>query len=326
MGQQKLFWLGLIVDERIIDKNLGEGAFSYIFKGASLAGGRSAVYKLAKAQEFVVRNGERPVGQTEALSFFTGGSRGVRPNAAELLNRQFEVLLDVEDDSLVKVDTISQTSGLDYYRMEFIIGANWRQEMTERKVGLASFISLVSCLDRLSKNPRWKYHGDLKPENIMQTDNGLKLIDPGYFGPLNCVEGAMQRCAITTELYYPSLTPDDLLASGLILWEICLGLHPLVERKADVVFETYKPSAALAQRIGRWGALGYFGFDSLLTLPRVTALEGSASAVLEKILLKALRLNLTADGELDVDDGFANFGALREALTAFTLTGGKISR
>jgi len=317
MSQQKLSWVGLIVEDSMIEANLGEGSFSFIYRGRSLSSGTATAFKLAKASDLVERVSDSVPTVTNALSFFTGGTRDIRPDAEELLALQFAKIEAASDTALVKVKKLSQQNGLCYYEMEHLAGVSFRSLVTEGKATLAHFASLALMLDRLSGNKDFAYHGDLKPENIIVGPGSMKLIDPGYFGPLKCQEGMMSKVAITTTSYYPSLTPDDLYAFGIMLWEACLGQHPLSARGAETINET-TCGDKLKQRVKRHSAIGFYGFEPLLNIRPPSAIRPGLAKPVEDFLLKAMRLKIDEQGRLeDADKGenFADFAAIHNQIT-----------
>jgi len=316
MSQQKLSWVGLIVDDSMVEANLGEGSFSFIYKGRSLTSGAETAFKLAKASDLVERVSDKLPRATNALSFFTGGTRDVRPDAEELLARQFTKLQAAADSALVKVDKLSQQSGLCYYQMEYLPGVSMRARIEEGKAGLSHFASIALMLDRLSNNESFVYHGDLKPENIIVGPSSIKLIDPGYFGPLKCQEGAMSKVAITTTCYYPSLTPDDLYAFAIMIWEACLGEHPLLPGGSGVAC-----GDTLRQRVKRYSAIGYYGFEPLLSLRLPSVIRPGLAREVEDFLLKVMRLKVDEQGRLEDAEGFANFGAIHNQIMALQAKG-----
>jgi len=318
MSQQKLSWVGLIVEDSMIEANLGEGSFSFIYGGRSLSSGSATAFKLAKARDLVERVSNSIPTVTNALSFFTGGTRDIRPDAEELLALQFAKIEAASDTALVKVKKLSQQNGLCYYEMEHLAGVSFRQLVSEGKATLAHFASLALMLDRLSSNKYFAYHGDLKPENIIVGPGSMKLIDPGYFGPLKCQEGMMSKVAITTTSYYPSLTPDDLYAFGIMLWEACLGEHPLLSHGAEALNGT-ACGDKLKQRVKRHSAIGYYGFEPLLNLRPPSAIHPGLAKPVEEFLLQALRLKIDEHGRLedaDEEKNFADFAAIHSRITA----------
>jgi serine/threonine protein kinase len=316
MSQQKLSWVGLLVEDSIVDANLGEGSFSFIFKGTDRSTGTPTAFKLAKARDLVERISDSRPGATKALSFFTGGTRNVRPDAEELLARQFEKLQSAPDSALVRVDKLSQQSGLCYYQMEFLSGSSLRQIIANGNASLSLFANLAVILDRLTQDKTFAYHGDLKPENIIVDGAKMKLIDPGYFGPLRCQEGSMSKVAITTTCYYPSLTPDDLYAFGIMLWESCLGRHPLLPGGSEVPV-----SDTLKQKVKRLSAVGFYGFEPLLSLKRPTEIRPGLKKDMEDFLLKGLRLRINENNLLDETKGFASFAAFHQQIMALQSAG-----
>lgn len=311
MSKQKLSWVGLIVEDSMIEANLGEGSFSFIYQGRSLSSGAANAFKLAKACDLVERVSDNIPTSTNALSFFTGGTRDIRPDAEALLALQFAKLEAAKDTALVTVHKLSQQNGLCYYEMEHLSGLSMRKLIEEGNATLSHFASLALMLDRLSHNENFVYHGDLKPENIIVGTGSMKLIDPGYFGPLKCQEGTMSKVAITTTCYYPSLTPDDIYAFGIMLWEACLGEHPLLNQGTETAC-----GDKLKQRVRRHGAIGFYGFEPLLNLRSPSAIRPGLAKPLEDFLLKAMRLKVDEQGRLEDAEGFADFAAIHSQIMA----------
>src|SRR5262249_33610081 len=180
-----------------------------------------------KPQNLVGIFAKAPFFATQALAFITGGTMVMHPDAVQLLGIQCKKFQQSADPSLPQIDKFVTDKDTGYCRMELLEGPTLREAMTAGPVAISLLLELVRIMQRLSENPNFEYHGDLKPENIIITASGLKIIDPGHFGPLDCREGHLGRCIITTPAYYPLLIPDDLFALGIILWEIACRRHPL---------------------------------------------------------------------------------------------------
>jgi serine/threonine protein kinase len=175
-------------------------------------------------------------------------------------------------------------------------------------------VELAEALQRLSKDPKFKHHGDVKPENIVVTKSGIKLIDPGHFGPLDCAEGNLNRCVVTTPAYYPLLTPDDLFAMGIILWEIACRSHPM----DGVAYSGAIDKSNLGQGLVDWvrgrELVGQYYLSPILGVRRPSDLRSDMPGALENVLLKALRLRINPDNKFDKDAGFASLADLASAL------------
>jgi serine/threonine protein kinase len=200
--------------------------------------------------------------------------------------------------------------------MPLVEGPTLRKLIKQAKVPISALVETAQAMARLSENEAFRYHGDLKPENILISTSGVKIIDPGYFGPLDCEEGAIASAAITTPAYYPCMEPDDLLAFGLILWECALGIHPL--KPSDTVFVEGHDQENFAPELVRWvrayEQVGYYFLRPILSLPVPTEIKPELPAVLEEVLYKSIGLGRLANGAIEKSSGFKNFREIAEAL------------
>lgn len=183
--------------------------------------------------------------------------------------------------ALVAVEDIVEEEKLCYYRMELLEGQTLREHIDAGPVPLAPFVDLAESMSRLSRSPTFRYHGDLKPENIIVTPSGLKILDPGYFGGIECETGYVDNCAITTTNYYPSLTADDLFAVAVILWEAALHVHPLYAPLTPEARERAHPGEELYNWVRRYESVGQYFLSPLLGLQRPTELRPDMPPQLE---------------------------------------------
>jgi serine/threonine protein kinase len=154
-----------------------------------------------------------------------------------------------------------------------------------------------------------KYHGDLKPENIIVTTTGAKMIDPGYFGELKGKRNIM----VTTKAYYPRLQPDDLFACDLMLWEIVLHYHPLLEYWTGFDARTIGPE--LSETISHtFPVVERAYLETLATVTRPSWLNREITPAIEDLLLKAIGLRRLADGRIALGERFKGFRELKDAL------------
>lgn len=330
-SQQKPTWIGLRLEDCIIDELVAEGSFSWVYAGNSINDGSRKAFKWAKHAEFVDRITEETPDRTQSKAFFTGGVRNIRPDAEKLLIWQTEKVNSVHEPSVVPIQKLVQKEGLVYTQMPFIAGPTLRRALVTGSVGIDFFIELATVLGKLASNPSFSYHGDIKPDNIILSKDGLKLIDPGYFGPADSAEGQFLSCAVTTTCYYPFLEPDDLMAVGICMWEAACKANPFLRNRTgtdapgtsggSAPGETSLATAGLTHitdtikaLVRRYDGVGHFYLQPLLTLKRPRELNPAVSGELELLLLKSLRLRLDPQGRIDVDDGFSSFHALVEAL------------
>jgi serine/threonine protein kinase len=218
-----------------IHEQVGAGTFGIVYRATDEKNNLLAV-KVARPGNELTTDSEtnsKNFLPTQALCLFSGGYNEIHPSPASLLEVQ-------KTRSKLAAGILPETNGPftagsnHYISMEFIKGMTLRQLLNHNLVIADQHINdidlAIKVLDALValKNSKLEYHGDLKPENIILSGAGVRIIDPGYFGPLASEEGMIPRAVISTTQYYPLLEPDDSFAIGCMLWEICLGYHPLM--------------------------------------------------------------------------------------------------
>jgi serine/threonine protein kinase len=330
--------LATSIDGYNLESLLGDGTFSWVYKAirddeavvsnrrgdACIADSQLTAVKIAKPSGYIVHPALEQWTASQCLRFTTGGVMGAIPDAEQLLAFQSLKIQAAADGALPAIHKFVMTDDNCYCRMELITGRSLRQAMSERDVPLKSMAELLMVMQRLSENPQFGYHGDLKPENVFLTEAGIRIIDPGYFGPLDCLDGTADACVVTTPAYYPMLKADDLLAIGIMLWEVICGVHPLVNVGSEMTAgETVVNLVRQKEHVGQ-----YFLTPLLRIQPpsagqaspywSAGARPGTASnglAVgLEQFLLKALRLKITAQDKFELDEGFDTFASMAQAL------------
>ena len=313
-SEGQISWLGLMVEDMIVDRNIGTGAFSHLFRGCGLELPVNAVFKLSKENSELKPQGDiaGPSTRTQSLGFFTGGYYSVIPDASFLLCKQFEKLYACKDSGLVNVQHLANLGGMSYMRMDYLEGESFRSTIANGGARLAHFIEIAGTLKRLGENADFAYHGDLKPENIMHTGRGLKLIDCGYFGLMQCEDGELDEVAVTTPCYYPALKPDDLFAFGVMLFEAATGFHPLLGGliSGSSALRFYPLSVELREQLDLLNDLGFPDLEPLATLPLVNQLAPHMRPEIVRLLLSCLRLQIGPDGLLREKIIFGDFAEL----------------
>lgn len=299
---------------------LGEGSFSWVYEATHLEDGARRAIKHAKpSREAGI--GATPTGcvPTGVFAWATGVLRDVRPDASELLRVQFDTLKGIDSPDVVGVQELAVEAGSAWYAMDLVEGQTLRQLLGTGGVATAAArmdrawiaVELAACLRRLEQDPVFRSHGDLKPENIIVSADRVVLVDPGYFGPLPDADGNVADCIVTTPAYYPWLDPrEDLLAFGLILWELLLGIHPLrpVRPRGTAVTRQTPVGPQLAEL----ATMSHFG-RFFARLPAAGELAPMLPIRLQETLLTAIRLRLE-DGELELAPGFRSFAEICDAL------------
>ena len=321
MTYQQESWIGKRLDGFVIESLVGEGAFSWVFKAVREDVRVSKAIKVAKPSELAGQPDPAIALPTEALAFISGGTMTVRPDTCQLLGVQAEKLKNNADPALVSVETVCMDENSCYSRMELIEGQTLRESIGSGPIELSLVADLVKQLDRLSKNPGFQYHGDIKPDNIMVTSAGVKLIDPGHFGPLDCDEGNLEHCMISTPAYYPLLTPDDLFAVGIILWEVVCKRHPLDGSSYSATMDKTNLGEELVKWVRHKELVGQYYLTPILEAGRPSQMQPDLPPIVEEVLLKALRLQIRADNKIDRGAGFESFAALAHALDRLSAAG-----
>lgn len=328
----QLTWVNLQVDEYLIEELLAEGTFSWVYRGCHMDRMARAAFKVAKGWQFISPPARDSVLPSQAIEFRTGGIGVAAVDPFALLARQGQTLSALADPALVAVEDMVQEESMCYLRLELIEGKTLRQMLAEGPVPLSIFTGIASALARLGENPAWLCHGDLKPENIMVCQDGIKLIDPGYFGVLPGRSGELD-CAVTTPAYYPTLEGDDLLAFGIMFWEAAMRQHPLypVGRMLDDVpyqweeggdetgAEPHVGSDLLAW-VRSFEHVGKYYLTPILDVLPPRLYKADVAPPLENALLAGLRLK--ADGDvIEKSCGFASFAEFAGALKALESDG-----
>ncbi|MBA4077705.1 MAG: hypothetical protein C0508_21940 [Cyanobacteria bacterium PR.023] len=306
-------WIGLQIEDCIVESLIGEGAFSWTYLGKA-ENGSSTVFKVAKPAANVGKfsSGATQIFPTRALLQITGAYCDVRLDAVELLSKQAQRLKSSPHKNLLEVQSITDDGVLCYYRYEYVSGKTLRQLIQSGEATQQTLIKLAQTLEHIAKESDFGAHGDLKPENIVFGQSGIKLIDPGYFGDVLDLAGSSGYAAVTTPAYYPTLEPDDLFAFGVMAWEILVGHHPF----HDELSSAQPVAPDLLELVRASEIAGNFFISRILQVRHPSELNPKISLSLGTVLLKLLRLKINEKQQLALDDGFRSFGAIAGALLA----------
>jgi serine/threonine protein kinase len=308
-------WLGKSLDNYVLDSLIAEGPYSWVFQATQNNTVRAI--KVAKPTRIIEQTRTEELTGTRVLAFITGGVTDIVPDSMQLLALQAEKLKGLNDPGLVHVEEAVFKEDLCYCRMEFVAGKTLRVMINDDCCSMAAFIELAHIMERLSQNRWFGHHGDLKPENIMISTDGIKLIDPGYFGTLDATGGTVDKCIVTTPAYYPLLAPDDLLSFGIILWEAVLKKHPLGGATSlEAIDQTN-----LGEDLINWARykelVGQYYLTPILEAGRPSAINPAISPELEMVLMKGIRLHVRNDNKIDKIDGYKSFAEFAADLERF---------
>ena len=312
MADSTLDLVGTHQGQFVLSEQIASGPYSRSFLARRGDTDEFSVFKVAKSQSECARTSEN-IFQTESRVVMEGGTAVVHPNCSKLLKAQYHRLKHSSMPPFVKTFDNMEISGSSAYSMEFLGRKSVRQE---ESVPTKLLAKLARELHEFSVEYPELYHGDIKPENMILHGEGeaaaIHLIDPGFYGELMCEEGLDFNIAVTTPIYYPFMRPDDLLAFGIVLWELACGQHPLdpalLEGPIDNIGETLKQWTKQYENVGQY----FLSPITHLRLPGKT--NPAIGAGLEAFLLQAIRLQVDADGLLQCGPGFESFEEFADVL------------
>ncbi|MBY0546448.1 MAG: hypothetical protein K2W95_04110 [Candidatus Obscuribacterales bacterium] len=314
MQASEITWLGLIVDDYLVTDEIGRGGMSRIYRASHVHSGAEAVIKVVTTKDSA--DAELGRNQTCANQLFSGGFGPVHPSPLQLLSMEWKRGMQ-SGAALCCVGQPAELADGAYGIRPFLKGRTLRKEMSTGITEKLKLLADVALVMSLVEKSAAAYHGDLKPDNVIVQESGIKLIDPGYFGSLHCTEGDIENCVVTTPAYYPLLENDDLFAFGAMSWEVLLSRHPLTDLGAP----RQDVGESLRQWVRDYQILGRHSVNSFLSLVLPSEVRADFAGSAETFLLKLLRLRRDLESnKLEYDPGFASFGELLDHLHRAKLT------
>lgn len=308
-------WLGTKIDGYMLNGQISSGRFCFLFHAEDEAG-NERVYKLAKDPSDIAEPEKFSTQALKVIPFQTGP---ITPSPDMMVQMQLIRLQELAGPLLVPVESSGICLERSFYAMPLLRGRTLRKQLAETEMTQKQILALFHLLASFMEAMPNAYHGDLTPDNIfIECDesgdvSGIRLIDPGYFGPLHCLEGVFDTCMISTPAYYPLLEPDDLMAVGICLWEALTGVHPLAS-------STPGAPVSAAQDL-----IDLINFRNSLLQPYLTPLmnvvlpcdiSSEISEKLQSAILSCMHLRLDESRKLAIDNGFEGFAQLRVELEA----------
>lgn len=305
-------WLGRTISGYKATQFLGEGRFAYLFKGTATYSPSKLllVAKSPAAEKHHLRTSKY---LTDVFDLsLPPVSRAEISNDFALHKQAHTMRLSMPD----LIEEIGHIDGRAYVRMESIEGVSLRSLMNTPGFPLDTFvirifIQLCHELQQLRK-VGVQHHGNLKPDYMMVTKTGVKLLAPGFLGPVHTPDGRLIPMAITTLEYYPFIEQDDMLAVGLMLWEALLKKHVFECEGDEIASARIGPEfrSFLEKRID--GGLKHLA--PLLKMQTPDEVRPGLPEPLQLLLMKSLRLRFADDGSIELDRGFQSLSAFRTAL------------
>lgn len=211
---------------------LGKGGFGLTYKCMDLHRGEFAAIK-----EFFPRGSERG----DALEVIPGSAdlREAYYDKLSSFSEEFRIISTISDIHVVKVLDFFTENNTAYYVMEFISGMNLKDygKHNGRLDQKRAFEIIDDILKGVASIHESGYiHGDLKPTNVMLTDDGkIKVMDFGaaclkdtfYSYEASKVVSMSYACP---EKFFASSTPElswDIYSVGGILYFLLSGIDPI---------------------------------------------------------------------------------------------------
>ncbi len=199
-----------------IDARLGSGATGVVYQARQLSTGRTVAVK-ALAPELV----------------------GL-PGWLERFRAEARLMTRFDDENLVNVYDYFESAGSAYLVMQYVAGVSLRDLLRsgerfgpEQALGvLAGSLSGLAAAHRLGV-----VHGDLKPENVIVTAQGVsKLIDFGQASPAGSLPSGGTPAYASPEALRDEVVDarSDVYAAGLLVYELLAGSPPFTGSPAEV--------------------------------------------------------------------------------------------
>lgn len=301
--------IGQELGDYLVDELVADGPFSWIYKLKHKHRPEWKALKFSKPISLVQNPDYSVPFATQALTVVLGGTSFVTPDTVQLLLLQQDKLSS-KHDKLVRIDDVQITKSGCGIIMEWLEGKTLRELMQSGPLSISLVLEIAQSMNELSQKDSFGHHGDLKPENILVTNDGIKLLDPGHFGPLDCEEGPIESCIVTSPSYYPFLSPDDVLALGIMCWEAALGFHPLDGLTDSKLIDQTRAGKELIDLVRAEELIGRHFLTPLLQIIPPSEIKPSMSKDVESFLLQCLRLSFDKSGKLNNGRGFSSFSEM----------------
>ncbi|MGP4097184.1 methylation-associated defense system protein kinase MAD6 [Nonomuraea sp. KM90] len=172
-----------------------------------------------------------------------------RDSVVERLRQEYQVLRGLSHPNVVKVEGASYLDGgtYPYLIFEYLDGQEVGTLIKGRPLGPADAVKLAADVARglVYLHEQGVYHCDIKPRNLMRTDNGCKIID---FNVAVTAGSSLSKAGGTTPYAPPDrpvgppstadLVDRDIYSLGVTFYEVLTGLWPFASRGGADIGET----------------------------------------------------------------------------------------
>lgn len=307
-------WLGLKVGDFTIDGILGGSNFSWVYSGTHTTDGTICAFKVPVAADSPGRISDTGFYPSRALERITSGYAEVKPNTTTLLTQQCRLIETLNSPAFPELFELVDSDPICYARMELLHGKSLRTLIMQGQADLAIFRNFILQMQLLEVMPGFKCHGDLKPENLIVTADGIvRIIDPGFYGELLTTDGRRLSCAVTTPEYYPLINADDLMAAGFLFYEIATG-SMVLDRFWTGSIDTANIGPKLKDKLNILETTGNYYLSAICDLRHPQDVQPALNSWQSNLILKSMRLQFLADGRVELVDGFSSFQEFGNAL------------
>lgn len=315
-------WFGCAVGGVRIESLLSESNHGYTFLGQFVDGSAQAVVKVAR--NFKAHTGRDQLSQLAYFRFVDGMFEVASADCDWLITRQAarmnklaEALSGLRFPKVTSSGLASSASNAPkraFYSMPYIEGQTLRQLIELGPLPLDIYLLEIFkklALALVSMEAAGVAHGNLTPDHVMVTRDGVVLLSPGYH-PAMVGQDLETEMIVTTPSYYPLLDGSDLLALGIMFFEAATGVNPLLGSE-DKSLEG-RASDSLKELIEREVLLGNLGLCSLLRFRAPQEIKAGLSRELNDLLLASIGLGFDSNGQLVPVSSFSSASDFYSAL------------
>ncbi len=153
-------------------------------------------------------------------------------NNLPILKTQFDILKSIDHPSFPRVYKWMEQGERCGYSMEWIKGEELHTWIKKHESDASSIKEiLMNILDALSHLHGMGFvHGDIKPSHIFVTEEGIKIIDPGFNSEI------LTPVYSAPESFFGDFTPaSDIYSTGMVFYTLLGGENPFEGNLQDIL-------------------------------------------------------------------------------------------